>query len=464
MTPRIPISFRIHEALCRGPRRGEDLMRLLGVSSATLHRGLSGVPDLIRMGRTRNTRYGLLGTLPGLEAAEAHPIHRVDRSGIPIHIGTLSAIRGGNFWYENHLQPDRSRDYDSLPWFLQDMRPQGFLGREIVDWFSRSQGWPADLNAWSDRHVLASLVIAQSHEHIGNLLVGRGALASFRAWAGRPIQPGFPADPVERANRYQRCVAAKNSDAFGSSSVGGEQPKFLATVDDGCAGPRHVLVKFSAAIASEAGRRWADLLRMEALGLEMVRNDLGIEAARARWMMCGERAFLEIDRFDRLDGNGRLGVISLTCLDAEYTGMGRGWSETVSRLVAAGQMVPESIRAVQLLELAGDLIGNNDRHLGNLSVSFEGVRPMLLTPIYDFLPMIYAPSTIHGIPKAPLSVGAETLERHLQASRGSLQPEDVRCAVSAATRFWARCADDDDLSEEMRQISMENVARIRALG
>jgi len=127
-------------------------------------------------------------------------------------------------------------------------------------------------------------------------------------------------------------------------------------------------------------------------------------------------------------------------------------------------MVPESIRTVQLLELAGDLIGNNDRHLGNLSVSFEGARPMLLTPIYDFLPMIYAPSPIHGIPKAPLSVGAETLERHLQASRGSLQPEDVRCAVSAATRFWAQCADDEELSEEMRQISMENAARIRALG
>lgn len=45
------------------------------------------------------------------------------------------------------------------------------------------------------------------------------------------------------------------------SSAGGEQPKFLAML----AGGQHVIVKFTPALGSPGGQRWADLLQAEQL-------------------------------------------------------------------------------------------------------------------------------------------------------------------------------------------------------
>lgn len=445
----------ITRALRRGPRTSAELSAALGVSQSTVSRALSQILNVVQMGRGRASRYGLADELMDV-SAQAHTVFRVTAGGEAIAIGRIAAIVGAAFWYENLEAPSRSREFPSLPWFLQDLRPQGFLGRSTVRDFA-SRGWPSQLDLWTDRQVLASLVQSNAHDHIGNLLIGDRSAEAFRQGRNNPLRPALPADVASRLQRYQRAVNDMGTNVRAGSSVHGEQPKFTAEVEiPGSGETRSVLVKFSPPMNTEVGRRWADLLRMEERSLGIIASQLGISAARATWLSCGERAYLEVDRFDRLPDGGRLGVVSFTQLDAEYVGKGQDWYQVASSLVLENQLAAGDENTIAVLEFFGDLIGNNDRHLGNVSVIFTGVRPMSLSPTYDLLPMIYAPTAI-GMNSSPLSIkpNLDELHRHV--------PVDIREAVcEAALTFWKECAEDDVLSAGMREICSKNSATIEA--
>lgn len=448
-------SSSIREYLHRGPLSARELALLLYVSQPTLSRALARMPEIIAMGRARATRYGLAQALPALPA-QAHTVHRVGRDGQLRAIGRIAAIVGAGFWYEDLEAPARSRAFDSLPWFLQDMRPQGYLGRATVRDFA-ARGWPARLELWSERQVLAALILSPAHDHVGNLLIGTHSAEAFRRARQSPVRAALRAEPALRALRYRQAADHMGAGFPGGTSVNGEQPKFPAEVEQADSPmPRAVLVKFTPPLATEAGRRWADLLRMEALALRLIREQLGIPAAQAQWLSCGERAYLEVERFDRLPDGGRLGVISLSSLDAEYTGLGSGWAAVGAALADAGQLQTEAVTTLQALELFGILIGNNDRHLGNASALFDGTRPMALTPIYDFLPMRYAP-TATDLYSAPLQWLADSLATPaLDASARSQ-------LFAVAAGFWRSSAEDEQLSPLMRDISRLNAAALEAL-
>ncbi|MDD3484964.1 MAG: hypothetical protein PHT68_18685, partial [Azovibrio restrictus] len=142
---------------------------------------------------------------------------------------------------------------DGLPWWLSDMRPQGYLGRAYASAHATSLGLPTNPERWNDTEVIRAL-LAHGHDTVGNLLVGNIARDRF-------LEMPAPS-PVDRASAYPALAQAASTGEAAGSSAGGEQPKFCAYTDQG-----HVLVKFSAPDDNPVSARWRDLLLAEHLAL-----------------------------------------------------------------------------------------------------------------------------------------------------------------------------------------------------
>lgn len=442
----------IEAVLSRGPRTAGELVATLKISPATLSRAVAAQSQVVRMGRARATRYGLREAICGLPA-QSFPVSQVNPDGEVHAVGELTPIVGGDFWYEDLVTPSLSRVYESLPWFLSDMRPQGYLGRGVVQAFTH-RGWPNQSSAWTDRHVLAAAALGNGYNSLGDLLVGEIPARLQREnkaarWSD-DMSPVPPASAERRAELYREAVTRAADDAPHDSSVDGEQPKFLVDLGRGSA-RRSLIVKFSAPLTQAEGRRWADLMCMEAIALETIQHELGIASASANYLSCGERGYIEVERFDRTPEGGRFGAVSLTTVDAEFAGVGRGWTQAFEVLARDGHVPTAAVSTIRRLEMFGELIGNNDRHFGNLVLQPAG-EPLTFTvgPIYDFLPMWYAP-TRTGMRSEVLDLVGGRFRRF-----GSGDADADGNVIGAALAFWERCATDDRISPEMRSISAGN--------
>ena len=81
-------------------------------------------------------------------------------SGELQRFGTLYPLAGGGFWMEEDDKAHgQSAFHASLPWFLMDTRPQGFLGRAFTQANPALQ-LPPHLAHWTDDHILLALVRA----------------------------------------------------------------------------------------------------------------------------------------------------------------------------------------------------------------------------------------------------------------------------------------------------------------
>jgi hypothetical protein len=319
------------------------------------------------------------------------PVYRVDAEGGVRRLGVLGAMRPDGF--EMRQEDGESQRYDDLPWWLADMRPQGYLGRAYARRYAAEMGLPERLADWSSAHVLRAL-LAHGHDVVGNLLLGETSCERFLS------APSAEAiDAAQKPETYAHLAREATRGEAPGSSAGGEQPKFTA-----CAmtprGPRHVLVKFSEPSANPVTDRWRDLLLAEHLALETLRV-AGISAAETRIVDnddIGQR-FLEVERFDRVGARGRRGLFSLTALEAEFSGEGlSAWPSVTPRLAAEGVIRREALAGVGLLWAFGALIGNTDMHGGNLSFLDEHGRPFDLAPAYDMLPMAFQPRGGGGLP------------------------------------------------------------------
>jgi hypothetical protein len=220
------------------------------------------------------------------------------------------------------------------------------------------------------------------------------------------------------------------------SSAGGEQPKFAAYLEG-----RHVLVKFSGD-EGVAAQRWRDLLVCESLALDTLRTE-GLPAATARSLSIEGRGFLEVERFDRAGHRGRRALLSLGAIDDEYFGHRDTWTRAALRMLAAQRIDPEDARRMRWLDTFGQLTGNTDRHFGNLSFFVEEDGRFRLAPVYDMLPMIFAPE------------GTDLIERRFEpapptADNLDVWPHAARCAVT----YWGRLGASDELSSEFRQMAL----------
>ncbi len=423
-----------------GTATSPELQARLAISQPTASRLLAPLlaeGQVVAVGSARARRYLLLREVPGV--GRQVPVHAVQPDGTVQFFGTLYPLAPEGFWMdEADREHGQSARHASLPWFLYDMRPQGFLGRGFVGRHPALQ-LPANLTHWSDYHILKALVNA-GEDLPGNLLVGAPAFDRFLAWpAPLRTEAAVVTDP---RTDYPMLAARALDLGTPGSSAGGEQPKFSA-VRDG----HPVLVKFSPADDSAASQRWRDLLVCEGLALQTL-ADAGVSAALSRIEVAGGRVFLESRRFDRTAPGGRVGMVSLEVYDRQYIGAGVNWVDTAHRSGVAGpeRLHPDDVGTIALLDAFGALIANTDRHHGNLSLLLHDHR-WRLAPAYDMLPMLYAPVAGEVVPRDFLA----------QPPRPTVQTLPVwPQALSLAVGFWRSAAADPRISPAFRAIAQAN--------
>jgi len=411
---------RLRLCLGQGPLAARQLVEKLGISQPTVSRALAALGgDVVRIGSGKAIQYALRDSGRGLADI---PVYRVAADGTLRRLGMLVPVRPDGFVMrqENGL----ALHSDSLPWWLLDMRPQGFLGRAYAQHHAAALGLPPQLNEWSDAHMLRAL-IAHGEDVVGNLLLGDIARDRF-------INAPPPA-AADLAQYPALAEAAERGDLPGSSA-GGEQPKFVAFSD------RHALVKFTIAADNPVSRRWRDLLAAEHVAAQVLLG-AGIQASRSRLLDLGGRRFLEIERFDRIGQLGRRALHSLSSLEAEFVGdAGSPWPVLAASLAAQGTITAEAAAGAALLHAFGALIGNSDMHNGNLSFISEHGRPYQLAPAYDMLPMAFAPRSGGALPE----------ELPPARLHPSVQPDTWRQALALAEAFIDAMRGDCRFSDDWK--------------
>jgi serine/threonine-protein kinase HipA len=275
------------------------------------------------------------------------------------------------------------------PAFLLDILPAG-AGRRF--WLQRLQQHDGATADWS-------LLVNGSGNPIGNLRVRE---ASMQAAEDTTEHAGFSyEDVVEHQSDFIEYAWQHGAPVAGSSGAQGDAPKFLLTQDkqhrwhsdgalaDSCC-HKHWLLKFP------KSARLADLrvLRNEAAYYEVARW-FGVRTGEALRL---DNDALFIPRFDRIvqgDGVTRLGVGSLASL-AGVSEFGAATSQnSYCHAIATHTTAPQQ----ELLEFVrrdvlNTALGNTDNHGRNTAVIRYADNQVLLSPLYDFAPMILDPQGI----------------------------------------------------------------------
>lgn len=432
----------IRTALARGPLPADSLRAQLDVSRPTLARALANMPgEIVTWGAARATQYALRDNFRGLADI---PVYRVNATGQIQALGLLRPVRPEGFVVE---QPGGITTYhEGLPWWLSDMRPQGFLGRALAHQHAGPLGLPPDVRHWSDTDAVRALLVSGS-DAVGNLLLGDLARDRF---------VNAPAPVAVGSGEYPRLAAEALTQGDTWSSAGGEQPKFCAYTASG-----HVLVKFTSAEDNSIATRWRDLLMAEHLALETLAAN-GVPAARSRVVDVGAQRFLELERFDRVGAHGRCSILSLASLDGEFVGNATAPWPVLTAALAAQRVIASGAHAGAVLLYAfGSLMGNTDMHAGNLSFVSDMGRPYGLSPAYDMLPMAFAPSA-GGVMRDAVATC------HLHAS---VDGDTWRAAHALAVKYTTRLAGDSRFSaafqpciEALSAHLQEAIHRIARLG
>ncbi|MDO9200243.1 MAG: type II toxin-antitoxin system HipA family toxin YjjJ [Hydrogenophaga sp.] len=421
-----------------GVATSAELQTRLGVSQPTVSRLLAPLVrsgQVLKVGAARSQRYLLPRHIDGVGAEV--PMMRVDAQGRVSPFGRMVPLPGGRFWVDE--ADGLSQLHAGLPWFLNDMRPQGFMGRTFAHAHPELR-LPPDLRYWSDDDVLKALVQA-GDDLPGNLVVGQPALERLHTLAQRAVRVSEP----ERD--YPALANQAMQGTLPGSSAGGEQPKFCTVL-----GEQPVIVKFSPAGSAPADQRLRDLLVCEHLALHTLAQ-AGLPAAQTRIVRAGGRVFLEAQRFDRT-ATGRIGMVSLLVYDSEYVGQMDDWAATARRMAQRRLLTEQDASHLRLLEAYGVLIANTDRHYGNISLLLDN-DDWRLSPTYDMLPMLYAPINGELVPR-------EFGERALRPTANTLA--EWPQARTLALRFWQAAAADERISSDFRAVAQANQNTVQGLG
>lgn len=325
------------------------------------------------------------------------------------------------------LGPGRYPLEGELPWVFWDMSPSGYLGRRLA---ARPQlrAFGRNPRDWMAGEVLEVLQLAGA-ELAGNLLVGEQAVSDFHAWRF---------DPRDASALLAEVLRDAATEAA-PSSLGGERPKLLGDRFNGSG----YLMKFSPPPLSPQGARWADLLHLEALCARTL-NAVGVRAVHATAGQTSGRTTLVVDRFDRLARRGRRGAATLYWLAMERWGdVSLSAPEVTRRLALEGLLDPQSAATCARVHAFSAAIGNDDAHLGNYGLLFDDEGRASLAPLYDVLPMRFAPRN-------------DELPDEFIAPRALEEDGDVSAWVDVLARSVAAC---DDVSLEFRRRWLRWVSR-----
>jgi hypothetical protein len=419
-----------------------QLQAKLAISQPSLSRLVSRAGSkILRIGRARAAMYALSRPVFGVDGAI--PVYAIDENGLPQQLANLYGIGNEQFYIETY-SPDRwlkgggdNGIYPSLPYMLDDLRLEGFMGRLVAHNYAARLGYPDDAKYWSAQQV-GHYLLQDGFDLSGHLVLGDSALHDFQRRTLDIID--------DRESVYPDRANAILKQWQGGSSAGGEHQKFTAyTRENG-----HVIVKYSPAGDSVEARRWQDLLICEYHALNSM-SQADMPAASAQLFQFDGRVFLESQRFDRVGETGRVPMISLLAIDAEFVGLAQSWSKVAQKMQQQKLISSEDERVCLWNELYGHWIGNTDMHLGNLSMTVTE-RGFKLLPAYDMLPMIYAP------------VRGEIVKRNFILPVRPMQQADLwQSSGEVALGFWEIVAADKRVSKEFRQIAEDNVIKVKTL-
>ena len=445
----LPTLLRRHPGV-----RAAQLAALSQVSPATMVRILKELgPDVIRIGHTSATRYFLRRPLRGIQSAI--PVYAIDSGGQASQVGELQLTEpGGTLLDVAAMGWMVDKEFaqgawsDGLPYPLQDMRPQGFLGRQFAFSQAAYLGVSSNPKEWNDDEVV-HVLLQWGVDTTGNLILGDLAL---QRWLQSKAATPVIFNDKTLATGYAELASQASARGAAGSSAAGEFPKFTAMRDLAGAKTEHVIVKYTAADRSDTVQRWSDLLVCEHLALDALRSVGNIPSARSRILQSEGRTYIEVERFDRNGLYGRSPLCTLETMEASLLeSTSRDWGDAARMMHDQGWLGMEAVHLVQVVWAFGRLIGNSDMHRGNLS--FVPTLPMQVAPVYDMLPMMYAPLQGGEIPVVTFAP-----ELPMPSQRHAWTQASV-----AAQAFWEAAAHDQRISKQFRTVCAENLATVRRL-
>lgn len=443
-----------------GPTLSSVLVSHFGMSRPTLSRRLQELGDcVVSIGHARATQLAARHK----DAASSISLYRVLENGQVEPVGQLTPIQEGEHtqWLLTSETPQPAlcqgefKDglYPGWPWFLEDVRPAGFLGRafgkRMAELFQIKEK-PED---WTDLELLLTLTGFGSNLS-GNFILGYGRALDESQDHKIKVAGGYYANNAPEASYSLLAQRSLDDDEEYGSSACGEQPKFTTMVcDTPKQTPRAVIVKFSPELTTPVGRRWADLLCAEHLANQVLRT-AGIDSANTRIFEMGDRVFLESERFDRIGPTGRRGLVSLRALDAAYIGQGSGsWADCARKLHAVNLIAANDLERITQLDCFGQLIANTDMHFGNLSFLLPGNAPYPLAPVYDMLPMQFRPSST-----------GEVIERRFEPKLP--KPENQAAwlqMMPVALDYWQQVSSHESISPDFQQIATDAIDALQRI-
>ncbi|MFM2275710.1 MAG: hypothetical protein RL211_1582 [Pseudomonadota bacterium] len=409
----LTLSEHLRALLAQGSAfTAQQLQSATGKSQPSISLALAKLgADVCKLGAARSTRYALAQEILGLPAQQTLTWTTPD--GYLQTFGSLHFLQGGQVYVRSAQGPDWLSTPGQLPWFLQTLRPQGFLGRQLT---RLRPDFPADPDTWRTEQVLY-MTINHASDPPGALHLGK----TMKRFA-----PEAPSTMSEQAEHFDNLARAVSQMLPAASSAGGEQPKFLAETATPHGQYKHLIVKFSPPRGTPFGERWHDLLHLEHLALTVLAEN-GVAVAPTYIVESRERTYLASERFDRIGMEGKRHVVPASAVhDAFVTAPRQHWVATCEALAAQKRLSEAQVNTVASTYLFGQYIGNTDMHFGNLSFFVDDVMQPSLgpTPVYDMLPMMWRPG-VHGgeldIPPLPPQV----------------QPVG-HAVLAAQTRSWAK--------------------------
>ncbi|MGZ0656324.1 type II toxin-antitoxin system HipA family toxin YjjJ [Coraliomargarita sp. W4R72] len=435
-----------------GATPSRDILGHFSISRPTLSRRMTSAGDTILViGQTTSTTFAARDS-----SVPEQPLYRINEQGKAQHIGTLIPLERGEWLLQSKskipsLFKGEFKDglYPGWPWFLADLRPSGFLGRAFARRMSQLLDYDTNPENWSDSTVASALSRFGSNL-LGDFIIGERALEDFQQFESvTPETYWYNGEPEGYPDLAR--ITLEDGSNFGSSA-GGEQPKFTTTSYQS-EQVVHVIVKFSPPVDSPAGRRWGDLLIAEHIANQILTKH-GHASARTTIYKLEDRIFLESERFDRIGGQGRRGLVSMRALDAAFVGQGSGsWIKCAQRLQKAKLITAIDATHIAYLWCFGELIANTDMHFGNLSFYLDDEFPLPLAPCYDMLPMRFRPAPSGEVPQVEFSPKLPLPEN--EAAWNTMRP--------LALEFWKLVANDDRISKEFQAIAKDGLKAIHAL-
>ncbi|MBC7706290.1 MAG: HipA domain-containing protein [Rhodoferax sp.] len=447
--PTLVLAEHLRALLAQGGTfTAQQLQAATGKSQPSISLALNKLgAEVCKLGAARSTRYALTQPILGLPAQQTLTWTAPD--GHLQTFGSLHFLQGGQVYVRSQMGGTGKKDADwlsppgQLPWFLQTLRPQGFLGRQLT---RLRPDFPADPDTWRPEQVLYMAV-----NHVGDP-PGALHLGETKGHFGADA-PGPVTDPAAHFDTLARAVTQTLPAA---SSAGGEQPKFLAKIHTPDGEHQHLIVKFSPPRGTPFGQRWHDLLHLEHLALAVL-ADNGVAVARARTVESGERTYLASERFDRVGLAGKRHVVAASAVHEAFVATSpQNWVATCAALATENRLTQSHLDTVASTYLFGQYIGNTDMHFGNLSFFVDDVlRPDLApTPVYDMLPMMWRPGVHSG------ELDARPVQPQVQPAGYTTLAVQVR---AWAITYWERAADLPTLSPALRAASAENARLLKHL-